>query len=101
MGYDNAFIMATPRHPDLLAVLRHSIQNIASRSYPSDAYGIGITGPAAMYRAIHAEPGWNRRTFVTCLRDGKFLRQDIPAEPVRIPGPLFEANSMLHKNVKP
>ena len=97
MGYPNAFFMATPRHPDLLAVLRHSIQNVASRSYPSDAYGIGITGPAAMHRAIHAEPGWNRRTFVTCLHDGEFLRQDIPATPVRIP--LFKANSTLHKNI--
>ena len=59
----------------------HSILNVASRSYPSDTYGIGITGPAAMYRAIHAEPGWDRRTFVTCLHDGDFFYQDIPAAP--------------------
>ena len=69
-GVWQGLLVSTPRHPDLLRVLRHVVDNVVHRRYFPDEGKLEmlyVTGPAAFARATQtAGSGWKGRIHLPC-----------------------------------
>ena len=95
------FLIATPRNPDFLIVLKSVIANVQRRSYPEDEGNLRmlyITGPCAMGRALQTDrPDWHKTVKIPCHwgNHGAELRTIWGSG-----GTLFLMDNNLHKSLQ-
>ena len=69
-GVWQGLLVSTPRHPDLLRVLKHVVDNVEHRRYFPDEGKLEmlyVTGPAAFARATQTPgSGWKGRIHLPC-----------------------------------